>query len=187
LKVLLLNQTFHPDVASTAQHASDLATELVRRGHDVTVICSQRAYDSPTERYPRREQWRGIEIRRISSSGFGKKARWRRAADFGSYLANCVAHLSVVPAFDLVIGMTSPPLISSFGALFTHIKGGRFVFWVMDLNPDEALAAGWLRPNSWTTRGLQTTLRYGLQRAATIVALDRFMAQRIEAKGVAAS
>jgi len=89
--------------------------------------------------------------------------------------------------FDLVLAMTSPPLISWVGALFAHAKRARFVFWVMDLNPDEALVAGWLRPNSWTTTCLKAMLDYGLHRAETIVALDRFMARRIEKKGIAPS
>jgi colanic acid biosynthesis glycosyl transferase WcaI len=80
--------------------------------------------------------------------------------------------------------MTSPPLISWIGALFTAMTGGRFLFWVMDLNPDEALAAGWLRPDSWTAKRLAAMLNYSLRRATTIVALDRFMARRIEEKGV---
>ena len=185
MRILLLNQTFHPDVASTAQHASDLAAALAGRGHDVTVVCGQRAYDNAGERYPRREVWRGVQIRRLSSLDLGKKARWRRAATFGSHLVKCVVHLALLPRFDLVIAMTSPPLISWLGARFTAIKGGRFAFWVMDLNPDEALAAGWLRADSWTTKRLTAMLDYGLRRATTIVALDHFMARRIEAKGIA--
>lgn len=185
VRILLLNQTFYPDVASTAQHASDLAVKLAGRGHQVTVVCGRRAYDNPQERYSRSEVWRGVRIQRILSFGFGKKARWRRAAGFGSYIGSCCVHLAALPRFDLVIGMTSPPLISWLGALFARIRGGRFVFWIMDLNPDEALAAGWLRPNSWTTKCLKAMLEYGLHQASAIVALDRFMAQRIEEKGVA--
>ena len=64
------------------------------------------------------------------------------------------------------------------------LKGGRFVFWVMDLNPDEALAAGWLRAGSRTTRRLTAMLNFSLRRATIIVALDRFMATRIAEKGV---
>ena len=186
MRVLFLNQTFHPDVASSAQHLSDLAVTLAERGHDVTVLCGRRAYDNPGERYPAREVWRGVQIRRISSSGLGKKARWRRAVDFGSYLASCVLHLATLPRFDLVVAMTSPPLISWLGALFTTIKGGPFVFWVLDLNPDEALAAGWLRHGSRTARRLSAMLNFSLRRAAAVVALDRFMARRIADKGIAA-
>ena len=32
VKFLLLNQTFHPDVVSTAQHLTDLALRLAERG-----------------------------------------------------------------------------------------------------------------------------------------------------------
>jgi glycosyltransferase involved in cell wall biosynthesis len=183
--VLLLNQTFYPDVASTAQHASDLARRLVERGHDVTVVCSRRAYDSPQQQYAPREIWNGVDVRRIASIGLGKKARWHRMADFGSYLLSCSLHLSVLPPFDLVIAMTSPPLVSWLGAVFTMLKGGRFLFWVMDLNPDEALAAGWLRHRSLTTKALSAMLNFSLRRATTVVALDRFMASRIAAKNVA--
>ncbi len=185
LRILLLNQCFYPDVASTAQHLSDLAIGLAERGHEVTVVASQRAYDNPSARFPKRDRWRNVNIIRIPSLGLGKRARWRRAADFGSYLLCCVLRLAMLPRFDVVVAMTSPPLISFLGALFVHLKGGRFIFWVMDLNPDEAIAAGWLKPNSITTRTLEKLLKYSLQRAEKVVVLDRFMKDRIVRKGIA--
>jgi colanic acid biosynthesis glycosyl transferase WcaI len=184
VRALLLNQAFYPDVVSTAQHAADLAAALVDRGHAVTVVCSRRAYDEPGREYARRENWRGVNIRRIPSTGFGKTRRWRRGADFGSYLLSLAFHLLTLGRFDLVIGMTSPPLISWVAALFTRVTGGKFVFWVMDLNPDEALAAGWLRERSWTTRILQKLLHDSLRWATLVIVLDRFMAARVLAKGV---
>ena len=51
LKILLLNQCFYPDVVSTAQHLTDLATALAARGHEVTVIASDRGYDDPATRF----------------------------------------------------------------------------------------------------------------------------------------
>ena len=121
MKVLLLNQCFHPDVASTAQHLTDLAVGLAERGHEVTALASRRCYDKPTLRFPRRERWKNITIIRIPSLGFGKSAKWRRAADFGSYLLSCVARLVVLPKFDVVVALTSPPLISFLGALFVRL------------------------------------------------------------------
>jgi colanic acid biosynthesis glycosyl transferase WcaI len=59
------------------------------------------------------------------------------------------------------------------------------LFWAMDLNPDEALAAGWLKKDSRITKYLEAMLRHSLQQAETVVALDRFMSKRIEAKGIA--
>src|SRR5205085_977876 len=185
MKVLLLNQCFYPDVVSTAQHLTDLAVELSARGNEVTVITSRRGYDDAQVRFPARETWKGIEIIRIPSLGFGKNSKWRRAANFASFLICCVLRLMLLPKFDAVVALTSPPLISFLGALFTRVKGGRFYFWVMDLNPDEAIAAGWLKESSATSRILQALLRYSLRHASRVFALDRYMKERILAKGIA--
>ena len=168
MKFLLLNQCFYPDVVSTAQHLTDLATELSARGHDVTVIASDRGYDDPQVHFPRRETWNNIRIIRIPSLSLGKSSRWRRALHFGSFVLVCALRLLLLGRFDVVVALTSPPLISLLGALLVRLKGGRFCFWVMDLNPDEAIAAGWLKETSLVARLLQAMLRYSLKRADQI-------------------
>ncbi len=185
VKFLLLNQAFWPDVVSTGQHLSDLALGLVERGHEVTVIASRRAYDNPERVFPAHENWRGIHIHRISTTAFGKSAKWRRAADFASFILSCVCRLLTTRKPDVVVALTSPPLISFIGALYARLRGARFVYWVMDLNPDEAIAAGWLREGSLPARLLHWMSRYSLHRADKIIALDRFMQDRILAKGIA--
>lgn len=185
MKVLLLNQCFYPDVVSTAQHLTDLALGLVERGHEVTVIASDRGYDNPEKRFPRCEVWKGITILRIPSIALGKKSKWRRALNFGSFLIICALRLLMLSRFDVVVSLTSPPLISLLGSLFVNLKGGKLVFWVMDLNPDEAIAAGWLKEKSLTARVLSSFLAYSMRHAEKIVVLDRFMRSRILKKGIA--
>jgi hypothetical protein len=80
--------------------------------------------------------------------------------------------------------MTSPPLISFLAALIVPWRARRLVFWSMDLNPDEAIAAGWLRERSPIAQILSRMLLYSMEKAERIVALDRFMKARIEAKGI---
>jgi colanic acid biosynthesis glycosyl transferase WcaI len=184
MNILLLNQAFYPDVVSTAQHASDLARGLTQAGHEVTVICNSRGYDDPKLRFPNRETWNRIRIVRVRSTSFGKSSKWRRAADFGTFMASCVFRLWCLPQFDVVVAMTSPPLISFIASLSVTGRGRGLVFWSMDLNPDEAIAAGWLRATSPVARLLSRMLLHSLRRADRIVALDRFMKARIEAKGI---
>ena len=184
LKILLLNQCFYPDVVSTAQHLTDLATALTARGHDVTVVTSDRGYDDPGMRFPRRERWNGIEIIRIPSVSFGKSSRWRRAFNFGSFLLACSLRLLTLGRFDFIVALTSPPLISFLAALFVKLKGGTLCFWVMDLNPDEAIAAGWLAERSTMAALLQRMLRYSFKVADRTIVLDRFMKERVTAKHV---
>jgi len=187
MKILILNQAFYPDVVSTAQHASDLAIGLTQAGHEVTVICSSRGYDDPNLRFPNQETWNRVKIVRVRSTGLGKISKWRRAADFGTFMASCVFRLWSSPQFDVVVAMTSPPLISFVATLAVPGRARSLVFWSMDLNPDEAIAAGWLRAKSPVARLLSRMLLHSLQRADRIVALDRFMKDRIQAKGIPAN
>ena len=184
MRILLLNQCFYPDVVSTAQHLTDLAKGLAERGHEVTVIASDRGYDNPACRFPRRESWNNIDVIRIPSLSLGKETKLKRALNFGSFLAVCFLRLLTLRGFDTVVALTSPPLISFLAALFVSLKGGRFCCWVMDLNPDEAIAAGWLREDSMLARCLQRLLVYSLKQADRVVVLDRFMKDRVLAKGV---
>ena len=186
MKVLLLNQCFYPDVVATAQYLTDLARELSVRGHEVTVIASDRGYDDPTRRFPRRESWHNIRIIRIPSLSLGKSSRWQRVVNFASFVIVCALRLLLLPRFDVVVALTSPPLISFLAALFVKLKGGSFCFWVMDLNPDEAIAAGWLKERSLAARLFQWMLRYSVKQAERIVVLDRFVRDRVLAKGAKA-
>src|SRR3954465_12260250 len=152
MKVLLLNQCFWPDVVATAQQLTGVARALRAAGHEVTVIASRRGYDDSSRRFPSRERWHGIDIVRVSSLTPGKQSRWRRALNFGSFLIACSGRLLVTPRHDVVVALSSPPLISWLAPIFTRLKGGRLIFWAMDLNPDEAIAAGWLRHGTMTAR-----------------------------------
>jgi glycosyltransferase involved in cell wall biosynthesis len=186
MRILLLNEHFYPDVASTAQHCADLARALVCEGHEVTVVTGRSRYDGRQELLPPEETWQGVRILRVPSLRLGKTARWQRAAHFASFLVACAWRLLWLPSQDVAVAMTTPPLCSCLGALYTLLKGGRLMVWVMDLNPDEAVAAGWLAPGSVAHRALEGLLRWSLHRAEKVVALDRFMRERIERKGVPA-
>ena len=184
MKILLLNQAFYPDVVATSQYLSELAVALAGRGHQVTVITGRRAYDNPENIFARTEFWRGIQIIRVHSTGLGKNSKWRRALNFSSFMLSCTARVTVLPRQDVVLALTSPPLISVLGAMLTRFRGSRFFYWVMDFNPDEAIAAGWLRADSLVAKVLDSLSRFSLRQATGIIALDQFMRDRIMSKGI---
>jgi hypothetical protein len=184
MRIALINQAFHPDVVSSGQHLADLACRLAQRGHQVTVIASRRGYDDPRKVFPKRESWHGATILRISNTAFGKAAKWMRAANFATFLASCCWRLCRLPRQDVVLAMTSPPLVSVLAAWFARIRGARLCYWVMDLNPDEAVAAGWLAPCSLAAKWLERFSRFSLRQASAVVVLDQFMRKRILDKGI---
>ncbi len=185
MKILLINQCFYPDVVSSAQHLTDLALELTRCGHEVTVLAGRRGYDDPALRFVRKEFWRGISIIRIPSTALGKGSRFFRAVDFGTFMLACFVGMLALPRFDVVVALTSPPLISFPAAFLAGLKRERFYFWVMDLNPDEAIAAGWLQEDSVAAKIFASMLMYSARKARKLIVLDRFVKERLVAKGIA--
>jgi glycosyltransferase involved in cell wall biosynthesis len=161
-----------------------LGEELVRQGHEVRVICGRRKYDEPSVLFPKREVRNGVHITRIWNSSFGKGAKWKRAVDFATWLASAELALCREPKPDVVVTLTTPPLLSVLGARYARKVGARLVPWMMDLNPDEAVAAGWLRQGSMMEKFLRGALEKSFRQSAAIIALDRFMADRIAAKGI---
>jgi hypothetical protein len=95
--------------------------------------------------------------------------------------------LILLPKPDVVVALTSPPLVSVIAAAFAKLRGAKFCYWIMDLNPDEAIAAGWLSPDSFAANWLERLSRFSLRRAAKVVVLDKFMQQRILAKEIPAN
>ncbi len=184
MRILLLNQCFHPDHVATAHYLTELALGLVERGHEVSVVAASRGYDDPSRRFPVRETWRGIQIHRIWTPGLGKRSWVRRFVDFAVFWLNAARILLVLPRQDVTVCLTSPPLISTLGTAAAALKGGKVIPWIMDLNPDEAVAAGWLKRGGVMERVLSGLQRWSFSCASRIVVLDSFMADRVRAKGV---
>lgn len=184
MNVLLLSQVFYPDVAAVAQYVGNLGEALAARKHNVTVLASSRGYDDPTRHYHGREVWKGVNVRRVPVLGLGKKGKLRRVLSFLSFFVSCTIPLLTIPRQDVVVVLSVPPLLATLAALFVKLRGGRLVYWVMDLNPDEAIAAGWMTSHSLPARVLEFMSCFSMRVSSEVVVLDRFMKQRIHAKGI---
>jgi len=183
MRVLLLNQTFYPDVVSTAHMPPDLAAGLADAGHEVTVIASRRAYDAPSRVFPARERWRNVRILPRCFDG-ARQGCTLETGDRLRVVSAGVHHSAGDAATIRCSGRHDEPAPDCvLAALFVRLKGGVLAL-DMDLNPDEAIAAGALRRESLMARGLSRLLRFSLAASSGVVVLDRFMRDRVIAKGV---
>jgi glycosyltransferase involved in cell wall biosynthesis len=185
VRVLLLNQTFHPDVAATAQHAHDLAVDLIAKGHQVSVITSRAIYGQRGGSLPKHEKLEGIDVHRVGGSIFGKGSTLARLIDFLLFYALATLKLLRLPRHDVVVPFTTPPLIVLAAVITRWFKRHRVVYWVMDLYPEVAVAHGMFKPRSLRTRLLTAISRWACRRCAAVVALGPCMKQRLIKHGVA--
>ena len=184
MRVLLLNQFFHPDLAATAQLATDLAEDLVLAGFEVTALAAQGSYLGG-QRLPAREEHKGIRIERVRCTSLGKGSIARRLLDYGSFYASAAARVLATGRYDAVLAMSTPPLVATIGALRRSLRGTRFVYWLQDVYPELAVEFGVLRPGSLATRAFGAASRWTLRRADAVIVLGDAMGDRVRAKGVA--
>jgi colanic acid biosynthesis glycosyl transferase WcaI len=184
MNILILSQSYYPDTVSVAQHLTDFAEKLVVKGHTVTIITSRYGYDSNLK-FDRREIHRGVRVCRIWQTKLGKRFFLLRAFDFFifniSLFFNCF--FVIRERVDVVLSTTSPPLSAVVGLIVSRIKQSRFLFWVMDLQPELAIASGVISDNSVTSKFFTFVGDYLIKSADQIVSLDKFMSAHLIERG----
>jgi glycosyltransferase involved in cell wall biosynthesis len=177
MKILLLNQFFHPDLSATAQIATDLAEDLAADGFSVTAVASRGTYLGG-ERLPARGVHGDAVIHRVAATSLGKRTLVHRALDYGSFYASAAVRLATLPRHDALVALTTPPLIAATGLVAKALRGTKLVYWVQDLYPEVAVAFGALRRGSLLERVMAATSRAVMRRADAVVALGDAMRER---------
>lgn len=184
MKILLLSQVFWPDTASTAQHLTDLADRLAE-DHEVRVLSSRYNYENTRIRYPKYEERKSVKITRLNHTSFGKRNTLARVIDFFSFNFLLVFKLLSVNRknTDLIIGMTSPPLVSFIGVFFAKKKRIDFHYWTMDLQPELSISSGLIRKGSMAANLFQRMGNYIFRHADKIIVLDKYMGEYAVRRG----
>jgi colanic acid biosynthesis glycosyl transferase WcaI len=180
--ILFISQVYVPDPAAVGQHLAGAASELARRGHRVVAFTSARGYYDPSVRYPSRELRDGVEIRRFGVAALAKRSIFARVLAGLLFLGQATVHGVLLRRLDTLVVSTSPPM-AAIAALIIGLRPRvRVKYWIMDLNPDQAVALRLAAPTSIAVKAMDWLNRRILRRADDIVVLDRFMAERVSAK-----
>jgi colanic acid biosynthesis glycosyl transferase WcaI len=186
LRLLFINQYYWPDTASTAQHLTDLAESLAAQGHDCHVLCSQGGYKPGTPRPPAFEEREGVKIHRVPATALGRRSTLTRMVDYLSFYGRAMLKGLALRRFDVVVTLTTPPIIGLIGTLLRRFKGTKHVYWSMDLHPDASLALGRMNPQNPVVAWLAWLSNFAYRQADKVVVLGPYMADRILAKGARA-
>lgn len=180
--LLIVTQVYVPDPASVGQHLHDAAVETAGREYQVRVVAASRGYDDPSIRYPRHEEIDGVNVTRVPFSSFGKRSIIVRLVAQVSFLLQAVVRGLFVRNLGAILVSTSPPMASAAAMIIAAIRRVPIVYWVMDINPDQAVELGVVKDNSMAVKVFNALNRAILARAHTVVTLDRFMAARLVRK-----
>ena len=194
-RVLLHSLVFSPDRVSTAYIMTELANELKRLGHSVTVLSTTPHYNLDEEafaRQPMRKRWSGllyysecdgIPVWHVKIPMKGKRV-WIRAVDYIRFhLLSLAACVRTVGPQDVVIA-TSPPL--TIGVL-SWLLGARWhapsVYKVAEVYPDLAIRQGVVR-GSAMIRAMRWLERFVYSHNTMIVPIAKQFTKVIQQRGV---
>lgn len=180
--LLIISQVYVPDPAAVGQHIADVAEAMAAKGWRVIVYTSRRGYENPAIEYPTREWIKGVDVRRLPLSSFGKRSISVRLLAQAIFILQATIRGMFTRRLSAVLVSTSPPFAGGAGVVLRAVRRVPFVWWVMDLNPDQLVAAKAISANSWAVRLFDRLNRVTMRQAARVITLDRFMADRLLAK-----
>jgi len=182
VRILIFNQFFWPDVAPTGQYLCDLARHLAAQGHEITVVCSRGSYahsDGDGQDPP------PVKVIRVPGLPY-RRGTLARLVSYSTFFAGTLWYEFRVPRPDMVLTMTTPPLLAVAGAIMKAVRGPSHFIWEMDLFPEALVTTGAMPECGLVVRILQWIQNSVRRRADGIIALGPCMRTRLVAGGTPA-
>ncbi len=189
MRILYLTQYFPPEVGATQTRAIEMASNLVKRGHFVTVLTEFPNHPKgiiPPEyknRFVEYELLNGIHVYRSWVYARPVKNFYTRMGFYISYMLTAAATGSFLKSPYDVVYATSPPFFVGVSGLWlSRLKNTKFVFEVRDLWPESAVELGELS-NPRFIKWAEKLENYYYKKADAIVAVTGGIKEKLTARG----
>ena len=188
-KLLVVNQYYAPDLASSGQYLAELCEAFAESGMEVHAVASQPSYTDGAVPAPEFEVLNGVNVHRVSvGDSVGRERMRTRVSGYAKFMFNAwrkADALARTLAPDIVLTFSNPPTVGLIGARVSRKYGARYVYVLYDIHPDVVMATGFAKlppPVVWAWNRMN---RFILRRADTIVVPGRAMVDTlVEKKGI---
>ncbi len=151
MRLCFVTEWFPPEQAPIGHMLLELATDLARRGHHVSVITGfpnhpkGRVFGGYRKQLMLRENVQGVEVLRVWLATSPKRTRLNRLMTFLSFTATSSLTLLSRIRCDTVFAVLQPLSIGPALSAICRIKKAKLVFNVQDLHPDVPIELGFIR------------------------------------------
>ena len=139
MRILVLNQYFHPDRSATSQLLTELCEDL-SEDDDVFVVTGRPSYNAVDDTHVTRagvaRTARPVRVARVWSTSFDRSNMAGRLDELRSPMSrpSLVGALSVRRP-DVIVALTDPPPIGLMGLIIARLRRRPFVLVVKDIFP----------------------------------------------------
>jgi colanic acid biosynthesis glycosyl transferase WcaI len=189
MNIMFMAQCYAPEEVSAAVLITELAIDLVKRGHSVTMVTGApnypygRVFKGYKNKIYGVEILNGVRVVRIWSYISPHKSFWQSILHYGTYSAAAFYGGLFSKRPDVIVSY-SPPLPLGLSAwLLSRIWQIPWVLQLEDLYPDAAIAAGILR-NGAAIRFFSALERFLYRKATHISLISETFRRNLNNKGV---
>lgn len=154
-RVVILNQYYVPDVASTGHLLHELAEDLASRERPVSVVTSRPCYGPPETWQPcrRREFTNGVLVTRMITTRFSKDNLLGRIMNSLTFMSPLFFRMLLRPrAREVFLYTTNPPYLGMIGACVSVVRRHPYVVLLHDSYPQVAVWVGKVRAGGMIER-----------------------------------
>lgn len=185
---ILNHYAISPDMSGGTRHF-DLARELVKKGHEVTIFAS--GFDHHTRQYlkikpgekMRVEEYDGVRFVWVNTLPYTKND-WRRVLNMLSYGWRVLRCSRGLPKPDAVIGSSMHPFAALAGWWLARRYKAKFIFEVRDLWPQTAVDMGAMKKNSLPAKLLYAWEKFMCNKAEKIIVLLPYAKDYVASRGI---
>ncbi len=197
-EILLLSLVFPPDSVSTAQIMGELAVDLGKHGHRVTVISTIPHYNRnlENEKYqPLRPKWwkilyqseyHGMTVYHTFMPPKGQNKLWRLLAWAFFHIISTIAGLMIVPRPSIIIAPSPPLTIGLCACLIGMLHRAPYIYNVQEIYPDIAIRLGAVR-NRRVIDLLYRLEKFVYSKASAVTVIASRMREQLLKKGVSSN
>jgi colanic acid biosynthesis glycosyl transferase WcaI len=194
-EILLLSLVFPPDSVSTAQIMSELAVDLGKHGHRVTVISTiphynrNRGNQKDQSLRPKwgkilyQSEYHGMTVYHTFMPPKGQNILWRLLAWAFFHIISILAGLTIVPRPSVIIAPSPPLTIGICAWLLGRLHRAPYLYNVQEIYPDIAIRLGAVR-NRWIIDFLYRLEKFVYSKAAAVTVIAPRMRERLLEKGI---
>ena len=187
MRVLILNQYALPAGEAGITRHGDIGAELVRRGHEVTVIASDYDY---FRRRPTRHakaggtRHQGVQFLWLPTGAYVRNDRRRMVSMVRYAMSATWAGWRARQAPDVVIGSSPQPLAALAADVVARLRRVPWIFEARDIWPSALVDLKAIARNGRTHRSLELLERYLYGRATAVVSVPPRGSLRLEELGL---
>lgn len=189
MHVMIVAPYYWPESVGPATWIQQLSSDLLEKGHQVTVLTAfpnyptGKVFDGYRGRILIREKVDGIDVVRTYIYATPRKSFWSRALSFGSVCLSLPIGGMLVRHPDVIYCIIPPLPLGWTIELLGKLKRTPIVINVQDIYPQAAVSAGYLK-NRLAIRVFEKVELSVYKQAAAIVVITEAFQRDLVAKGV---